>query len=57
MTVILFCTIVGFLVGLYFVIVQRKLNIGKILAAALLGFLSAEIIKEFKDYHKNKKYY
>lgn len=49
MGVILFFTIAGFLAGLAYVMVKRKIKPGAILSATFLGLLSAGIWKIFKD--------
>jgi len=54
MFAILFFTLVGFMVGLIYVMSKRKIKPGPILAATFLGLLSAGIWKAFKDYNKYK---
>jgi len=48
MALILACTIVGFLIGLTYVMIKRKIRPGKVLAATFLGLLAAGIWKAFK---------
>lgn len=55
MFLILFFTVLGFLLGLGYVINKRKIRPGKILSATFLGLLTASIWKIFKDYYKAKK--
>lgn len=47
MGIILFFTIIGFLSGLIYVMVKRKIKPGAILSTAFLGLLSAGIWKIF----------
>jgi 4-amino-4-deoxy-L-arabinose transferase-like glycosyltransferase len=54
MFLILLFTILGFLVGLSFVMVKRKIRPGSILTATFLGLLAAGAWKVFKDYSKTK---
>jgi uncharacterized membrane protein YeaQ/YmgE (transglycosylase-associated protein family) len=56
MAVILFFTILGFLVGLVYVLIKRKINPGKIVAAASLGVVTAVIWNALQGYLKNKRY-
>jgi len=55
MFTILFFTILGFLVGLGYVMAKRKIKPGPILAAAFLGLISAVVLKSLKDYLEKKK--
>jgi uncharacterized membrane protein YeaQ/YmgE (transglycosylase-associated protein family) len=60
MFAILFFTILGFLAGLIYVMVKRRIKPGFILGATFLGLLSAaiyKIIKRQQDYHKKKNIY
>lgn len=54
MGLILFFTIVGFLSGLAYVMIKRKIKPGPILSATFLGVLSAAVWKIFKEYSKTK---
>jgi hypothetical protein len=60
MTLILFFTVTGFLIGLSYVMIKRKIKPGAIFTATFLGLLSAGIWKILKEYSKAKgrrKYY
>jgi len=58
MALILFFTTIGFLAGLTFVMIKRKIRPGNILTATFLGLLFAGIWKVFRDYYKmNKRKY
>jgi len=52
-TILLF-TILGFLSGLIFVMVKRKIKPGAILSATFLSLLSLGIWKMLKDYSRSK---
>ncbi len=52
MVIILGFAIAGFLLGLAYVIIKRKINLGIALNAALLGLLSIGIWKIIKEYKK-----
>ncbi len=52
MVIILGFTIAGFLLGLIYVIIKRKINLRIILNTALLGLLSLGIWKIIKEYKK-----
>ncbi len=54
MFAILFLTIIGFLAGLGYVMIKRKIKPGNILSATFLGLLFAGILKVFKEYSKTK---
>lgn len=50
-------TILGFLVGLVYIIKKRNISVGKVLAAAFVGLAAAGILNNVKDAYKaqNKK--
>jgi hypothetical protein len=52
-TILLF-TILGFLSGLVFVMVKRKIKPGAILGGTLLSLLSLGIMKVLRDYSRRK---
>lgn len=54
MFAILLFSIIGFLIGLGYVIIKRKVRPGNILTAVFLGLLSAGALKAIKDYFKTK---
>lgn len=54
MFVILFFTIIGFLIGLGVALRKRKIRPGRLLVATFLGLLSLGIWKIFKDYKKRR---
>lgn len=54
MILILICMIIGFLIGLAYVMIKRKVKPGKVLTATFLGLLSAGAWKVFKDYYQKK---
>jgi hypothetical protein len=54
MFTILFLTILGFLAGLAYVMIKRKIKPGNMLTATLLALLSAGIWKAFKAYSKTR---
>ncbi|MBI3990577.1 MAG: hypothetical protein HY350_00350 [Candidatus Omnitrophica bacterium] len=54
MILILLCMIIGFLAGLAYVMIKRKIRPGRVLTAAFLGLLSAGIWKVFKGYYQKK---
>lgn len=54
MLLILLFTVLGFLVGLGYVMKKRKIKPGNVLAATFLGLLSIGIWKIFKDYFETK---
>lgn len=54
MFAILFFTITGFLAGLGYVMIKRKIRPGPLLTATFLGILSAGIWKILKNYSKTK---
>jgi len=54
MFTILFFTIMGFLVGLAYVMKKRKIRPGSMLTATFLALLSAGIWKAFKAYSKTR---
>jgi len=59
MVIILSFAIAGFLLGLAYVIIKRKINLGVVLNAALLGLLSAgawKIIKEYKNKNRRQEW-
>ena len=55
MFAILLCGILGFLLGLAFVMKQRRIEPGKLLSATFLALLASGIGKLMKDAYKNKK--
>ena len=57
MFLILAFTILGFLVGLAYIIKKRNISVGKVLAAAFVGLAAAGIFNTVKDAYKsqNKK--
>jgi hypothetical protein len=58
MALILFFTTIGFLAGLTYIMIKRKIRPGNILTATFLGLLFAGIGKVFRDYYKmNKRRY
>jgi len=54
MAAILIFTILGFLIGLSFVMVKRRIRPGPILAATFLGLFAAGLWKAVKEYSRNK---
>lgn len=54
MFAILFFTVIGFLAGLSYMMVKRKIKPGNILSATFLGLLFASILKILKDFSKTK---
>lgn len=54
MFAILLFSIIGFLIGLGYVIIKRKVRPGNILTAVFLGLLSVSAWKAIKDYFKTK---
>ena len=54
MAIILFFTMIGFLAGLAYIMIKRKIQPGKLLTTTFLGLLSVGIWKIFQDYYKNK---
>jgi hypothetical protein len=52
MFAILLFTILGFLIGLLYVINKRKIRVGKTLSAIFLGFLALGTTKILRDYYK-----
>ena len=57
MFLIVLFTIIGFLIGLAYVMIKRKIRPGNMLAATFLGLLAAAIWKMIKDYNQNKDRY
>ncbi|MDD5729756.1 MAG: hypothetical protein PHN57_01315 [Candidatus Omnitrophica bacterium] len=57
MALVLLFTILGFLTGLAYVLVKRKIKPGKLLAATFSGLLAAGAFKIFKDYSRKKRRY
>lgn len=55
MVMILSFTIIGFLVGIGYVMIKRKIKPGPILSATFLGVLSAAIRKVIREYSKTKR--
>lgn len=55
MFIILLFMVVGFFVGLAYVIRQRKMSFGKLLAGTLLGLMSVGILKILKSNYKHRK--
>jgi len=52
MYIILLFTVLGFLCGLFYVIIKRKVRVSPILSAIFLGLLSWGLGKIFKIYKK-----
>jgi len=55
MFVISLFAVMGFLVGLTYVMIKRKIKPGRILAATFLGLLSVGAWKIFRDIYKHRK--
>jgi uncharacterized membrane protein YeaQ/YmgE (transglycosylase-associated protein family) len=56
MTVILFFTVLGFLAGLAYIIVKRKIKVSGVLSATFLGLIAAAISKIIKENYKRRGY-
>ncbi|MDI6759129.1 MAG: hypothetical protein QMD94_05615 [Candidatus Omnitrophota bacterium] len=56
MFLILIFTIIGFLGGLSYVLIKRRLRPNKLLVAAFLGLLSLGLWKIFREYYKKSKW-
>lgn len=55
MPVILLLTVLGFLIGLSYVMIERKIRPGPILAATFLGLVASGAWNVFKKSQKNKR--
>jgi hypothetical protein len=55
MTIILACTIIGFMIGFIYVAAQRKIKPGPLLSAGLVGLLSAAVWKFLREVQKRKR--
>ncbi len=55
MTIILFCTVLGFFVGFGYVIKKRNIRPGAVLGATIFGLIMASVLKIMKDYSRHKR--
>ncbi|MCM8795823.1 MAG: hypothetical protein NC928_03975 [Candidatus Omnitrophica bacterium] len=54
MFLILFFTLLGFLVGLIYIMYKRRIRLGKFLTVTILGLILACIQRIFKDQFKDR---
>jgi len=55
MFIILLLTVIGFLIGLSYVMIRDKIKLNRILSAAFLGVLFLSIWKFLRDYKKKNR--
>jgi len=55
MAIILLFTILGFLVGFFYVIVKRKIRPANLLTSAFLGIISLLTYRFLKDFFKKRR--